>query len=364
MRVGLIAVGTEVTSGEVVNSNASWIATQLEILGFQVILHLAVPDEENRLREALEWMESRVDLIVTTGGLGPTTDDCTAQWISDWLQEPFEFREDVFSELKKLYESRGLQFRKGHQTQCWFPRAALLVNNVVGSAHGFFVEKEEKKILVLPGPPREIQGMWNPGALLFLQKQPLEKKKILKKWNCLGITESDIAERVEEFFDGSEVELGYRASIPYVQVKTWFLDKQQLDGYESKFRKLLAPWLVGEGSEDTVLPLKKKMNGSQVKFLVQDQLTHGYLASRLWELGLFSEIKSYSTGSDTILEGSWIALKSKDNKASVEIQNSKRKVIQEIKLPFKLDPASHRAQKYFTELALHFWMDSFEGDGL
>ncbi|MCB0350203.1 MAG: competence/damage-inducible protein A, partial [Bdellovibrionales bacterium] len=160
MKTAIIAIGTEVTSGEVINSNAAWLASHLEEMGFEVSLHVAIPDDRQQILTTLDWAQSQVDLLITTGGLGPTTDDFTAEVISDWLQVPFQWNEEVWVELQQLYQARGLKVLESNKTKCWFPQGAILLKNPVGSAHGFLFQSQKKKIAVLPGPPREIEGIW------------------------------------------------------------------------------------------------------------------------------------------------------------------------------------------------------------
>ncbi|MCB0406815.1 MAG: competence/damage-inducible protein A [Bdellovibrionales bacterium] len=362
MKTAIIAIGTEVTSGEVINSNAAWLASHLEEMGFEVSLHVAIPDDRQQILTTLDWAQSQVDLLITTGGLGPTTDDFTAEVISDWLQVPFQWNEEVWVELQQLYQARGLKVLESHKTQCWFPQGAILLKNPVGSAHGFLFQSQKKKIAVLPGPPREIEGIWNDSLKRHLTQMPKSSKKLLKKWLCIGITESELADKVEDVFRESGISLGYRASIPYVQVKAWFSSEEEKNKYALQLLPVIQPWLVGEDDEEPLKPLKGKLSVFADKFVLVDTVTKGALVSRFWELGFmdcFSSLQM-SNGFDEskISEGNILSIvfEPKISEVQVKIKTTNIQKSEVLKLPFSMGLASSRTQKYLAELALYFWM--------
>lgn len=359
MKVAIVAIGTEITTGEVVNSNAAWLSTELELLGLEVTHHMAVPDDRIMMMEAFDFLNSKTDLIVTTGGLGPTTDDFTAEVVSQWVGQEFVFSESVWSDLQRLLADRGLKLREAHKTQCWFPKGAEIFRNPVGSACGFFSEYENKKILVLPGPPSEIRGMWKASVAQFLDRLPKSNKKILKKWTCLGIPESELAEITEDLFKNSGVVLGYRASVPYVQLKVWFDSDEQLGEWHPKVVDALSEWLVAEDGKDAIGILIEKLPLGELQ--IYDSFSEGYLASRLWESGQSENFHVITTASlDRGLppEGKTIFFLEK-NATGIEVEagvlSDARSEAEKISFPYKIPLNSKRAQKYFTEMAFQAW---------
>lgn len=359
MKVSIVAIGTEITAGEVVNSNAAWLSTELELLGFEVTHHLAVPDDKVLMLDAFDFLKTKTDLIVTTGGLGPTTDDFTADVVAQWLGKEFQFNEEVWSDLQRLLADRGLTIRGAHKTQCWFPEDARIFGNPVGSARGFYSESADKKVLVLPGPPREIQGMWEQSVAEFLNQMPKAEKKLLKKWTCLGIPESELAEITETLFKDSGLVLGYRASVPYVQLKVWFDSETQFNEWRPKVEEAIAEWLVTVDGKDAILNLIEKLPLGEVH--IYDSFSEGYLNSRLWESGLSENFHMITTSllDRGLPAGGKTILFLEKNATGVEVEagvlTDDHSEAEKIVFPYKIPLNSKRAQKYFVEMAFQIW---------
>ena len=175
--LSIIAIGTEVINGEVLNSNATWLAAKVDDLGFEVKRHLTVRDDPDDIKQALSFCEDS-DVIITTGGLGPTTDDLSRASLAQWCAQKLYFHQDSYEYLKKFLELRGRRVLEGHKHQCYFPENSLLLENKAGTAQGFCLTTLNNKLLVsLPGPPREIESIWK----LSLKEKLLSMNSIKKK---------------------------------------------------------------------------------------------------------------------------------------------------------------------------------------
>lgn len=219
MTTSLLTIGTEITTGETLNTNAHWMAGRLEHLGFEVRHHLSVPDERLLMRQALEFL-SDSNLLFVTGGLGPTQDDITREVVADWLNENLEFSNEAWESLQKRAQEKGIPIRQGHKHQCYFPQNAVLIPNQVGSALGFLSQKGLQKVFVLPGPPKELSDMWQSFVEAQIGRGSLSP---WRKWVFEGLRESEVSERFEtvlrQFSDPTKMDIGYRASPPLVHVK-------------------------------------------------------------------------------------------------------------------------------------------------
>jgi molybdenum cofactor synthesis domain-containing protein len=220
MKVSLLTIGTEITTGEIMNTNAQWLSTRLEDLGMDVQHHLTVPDQKELMLDALEYLSKTSDLLVVTGGLGPTKDDLTREVMALWAGQELKFFEEIWTQLEKRLQERQVICRPSHKRQCFFPQEATILKNSVGSAQGFEVSKGRVKAVVLPGPPRELKPMWSDVVEPRLPKGDLSP---WVRWVFEGLHESDVADRFEnvlkDFLDPSQVEIGYRASPPLIHVK-------------------------------------------------------------------------------------------------------------------------------------------------
>lgn len=236
MKASILAVGTEITIGQIVNHNAGWISQKLNPLGITVACHLAVPDQRDLLANALTWIESQSDLLFITGGLGPTSDDFTRELVSEWCGKPLEFHEPSWLHIQRRLSARGFAVRDIQKQQCYYPTGSVVLPNSNGTANGFYLELENKKtknplqVFVLPGPPNEIEVIWNDNidAKLKVMTAGIDTK-VTKAWDTLGMGESDVALLVEESLNKhpvrDAVEIGYRVHMPYVEVKATYLTK-------------------------------------------------------------------------------------------------------------------------------------------
>jgi len=377
----LLTIGTEITSGQIENRNAAWLATALGDLFITPSIHLSVPDTHEDIKSALEFTARKASVIVCTGGLGPTRDDITREVIASWLDSPLQFSEASWQKIVERLTSVGVPVAESNKQQCFFPDGATVFNNPKGTADAFLCQKEHLTVIALPGPPHEIAGIW-PQLALFLQENLELRQDIeLRRYQCLGQSESALAEQVEEILAGSQIVTGYRPHIPYVEVKLWYPGSQQeqLQGYFERFDQLLAPWLVTRDDEDLA---------SQVLLLLRDfpevqiidTLTQGELAQRLGKVMLggnkpqndlitISRLSSLAGVDDWeqlpeefLPNGATIlgiySQPSALDKWDVILQSHERQERITLTLPFHRHANRQtRAAKYIAEMSLKTWRD-------
>jgi|GEM_PF-4462106 len=347
----LITIGTEITSGEVVNTNASWLSLRLEELGIRVFSHLSVRDQRDEILNALTF--AKHPLVFVTGGLGPTSDDITRDCMAVHTGVPLDFDNAVWAELKALYERRGLPLREAHRWQCHFPRGSQRLFNSVGTALGFYQEFDGRKYFVLPGPPRELEGMW------FEQVKPRIESSLgpvtqdWVRWTCLGAPESEVAEKVEPILAGSGMEVGYRAQVPYVKVKVFASLAQQslVDGIE----KALKPWIVARGQEDLAEELLRAWPDEKLE--VADLLTGPVMVDRLWAGRSVLEKKKlkcpeilFRNFGPSVPCG--IRVSGDGEELITEVRSSKGSKTERKVLPYKLPLNSERGRRSAAEWAI------------
>lgn len=169
MKAEIISVGTELLLGHTVNTDAAFIARELAALGIDLMNVETVGDNPGRLREVLETALSRSDLVITSGGLGPTLDDLTKKTIADTLGLPLVEDQDSLARLKEYFGTRPM--RDNQLVQALLPKGATALKNTVGTAPGCFVAAgKEKFVMMLPGPPRELNPMFLNEAVPLLEK--------------------------------------------------------------------------------------------------------------------------------------------------------------------------------------------------
>ncbi len=203
MKTEIICVGTELLVGDIVNTNAQYISAKLTNIGIDLYYQTTVGDNYGRLMECLENAFKRVDLVITTGGLGPTIDDITKEVVADYFGEELEVIERYYDLIVKKYNERGFgEVASGAGKEASILKNSELLDNEVGLAPGFFYEKNDKKIIVLPGPPREMTWMVDNQVLPFL-KQYSNDILLMKTLEIKGVPEGKIDDRLKDYFEMS-----------------------------------------------------------------------------------------------------------------------------------------------------------------
>ncbi|HEY9840066.1 MAG: competence/damage-inducible protein A [Candidatus Sericytochromatia bacterium] len=295
----VLAVGTELTSGQVINSNAAWLASQLTEAGVETMLHWTVPDDRPLIREALAAAAQKTRLVLITGGLGPTTDDFTREVVADWLGQPLAFDQASWERLEEKARNYGFTLGSSQKQQCYFPQGAEVFANPAGTADAFGCFSADFNLVVLPGPPMEIKALWAAGVFARLQPLLPERAPVkLYRWQCLGIGEGNLGELVEAALaDESGIVTGYRAHAPYIEFKLWVPADRDPAPLLEKVESVLSLWIVLRDDEDAAVRLLAAL-AQPVRII--DGATGGMLAARLRE-GLKQAPRTH----ELILETRW-----------------------------------------------------------
>jgi nicotinamide-nucleotide amidase len=195
----LLSIGTELTVGDTRDTNAGELASGLTTLGVRVTRLTALPDDLDAVTEAFRSGLERADLVVSTGGLGPTPDDLTREAIAAACDETVVVDPDLEAWLRELWSRRGIAFPELNLKQAWLIPTAVSLPNPNGTAPGWFVRRPDGRIVVaLPGPPREMRPMWTDHVLPRLQDLGLGTEMVTRTYRLAGIGESQVADRLGE----------------------------------------------------------------------------------------------------------------------------------------------------------------------
>lgn len=159
MKTAILSIGTELIMGQTVNTNGAELSRELTGMGLPVYYHLSVGDNPDRIKKSMAYLYEQVDFIITTGGLGPTQDDLTRETIADYFGIPLELHAPSLNTISSFFEKIGQPMNENNRKQATFPKGALILDNPLGTAPGFFLEVGGKKLASLPGPPREMRPM-------------------------------------------------------------------------------------------------------------------------------------------------------------------------------------------------------------
>lgn len=218
MSVAILCIGTELTRGEIVNTNASWLAESLVALGLEVTAIETIADDREIIARTLGRLGAAHDAIVCTGGLGPTTDDITSECVAAVLGVPLERDETSLAEIRERMSRFGRTMAASNEKQADFPRGARVLPNRKGTAPGFSARIARALSFFMPGVPREMKTMFQEHvapALSPLVRDALAQVRI----KTFGLPESSVNDRLAGIEQQYDVTLGYRAHFPEIEVK-------------------------------------------------------------------------------------------------------------------------------------------------
>lgn len=282
-KVALLTIGTEITQGQILNRNSAWLASELENLHYETSIHLSVPDDGPLIIEALNFCASKVDIIFTTGGLGPTSDDFTREVIGEWLEKELIFHEESWQQILQRMNQLGIKANPINRSQCYYPKGAQIITNEIGTANAFEVKNGSLRIICLPGPPREISHLFKTyfKETLGSGNKATQRTKLFR-WHLLGKSEADLGVIVEDTLRGTSLTTGYRPHRPYVEIKVWCPEKDLTANkrYLDRLNTALEPWLKFKDEEDAVLLLFERAKGTKAINII-DHCSKGWLDNRL-----------------------------------------------------------------------------------
>ncbi len=197
MHAVIITIGDEILLGQILDTNSRYMARQLGNMGVEVVKMLTVRDDRNEISKAVGEAMSRAELVLVTGGLGPTKDDVTKKVLADYFGMRLVYNEEVMGWLKELLAGRGIAMNENNKSQAWLPENCRILRNFKGTASGMWFEQGEKDLISMPGVPFEMEHLMETYVLPDLQKKYPRLQLAYKMLKVYDIPESELAERLE-----------------------------------------------------------------------------------------------------------------------------------------------------------------------
>ncbi len=304
-KVAILSTGDELTTGKVVDTNSAYIAESLFSMGLDVVAVLKVGDTKERLLWALDHALSRGDLVIGTGGLGPTADDLTTAVVAEYFGRPLRTDQAVAEALKRRFEARGFPWTENNLKQAIFPEGAAIVPNPVGSAPGFRVERDGKALIWLSGVPREMQAMMKETVLPWVAAASGAGKISVATFKINGLTESKLDDLVKGVSLPPEGRFSFRAHYPDLTLKLT-VRGEHLDGkfdeLTGQIRQILGAHVYAEGDVTLEEVVGKLLRQKGWKLALAESCTGGAIAARITRIAGSSDyfttsVVSYSNES-------------------------------------------------------------------
>ena len=289
MRAEILNIGTELLVGQIVNSNAAWMARSLAELGVDLHHVSVVGDNLPRIVEALQQAWSRVDLVLVTGGLGPTSDDLTHEALACFLGVDLETDATVLSDLRNRMKRHGRGLLHGEDRMAAFPAGASILDNPTGTASGVHVTWQGRDAFTFPGVPHEMKAMWEAHLEPWIQARTgaIIRSRVLR---FVGIAEADLAGRVQDLLDGTNPSVAPYAGggevVLRVTAKAPNLDAadRMLTPVVNEIRARVGTWCYGEGEAPLPAVVGQLLRDRHETLATAESCTAGLIASRITDI--------------------------------------------------------------------------------
>jgi nicotinamide-nucleotide amidase len=288
MEAYIITIGDEILLGNTLNTNAAYIGEQLSELSIPVIKTSVVGDDNPSILSELKLATETTDLIITTGGLGPTHDDVTRKSIIDFFNTELVENQEVLEDIKTMFEKRKRKVTSVNLDQAKVPRIAEVIRNRLGTAPGLWIEKENKIYIVMPGVPYEMQGMMESTVIPKLSERKDIEQKIIKKKMILttGIPESMLYERLgdlDELLQGGKLaflpnQFGVKLRISFEGEDEKVVNEKMME-IEQKIRAKAGRFIYGVGEDLLEAVLGKLLKERELKIATAESCTGGLIGN-------------------------------------------------------------------------------------
>lgn len=285
----IITIGNELITGVQIDTNAPYLAERLLSRGIRVQRILSVGDDETAITEALQESMTRSDIVLVTGGLGPTSDDITTKVVTRVLRRKLQWYPEVWEKIKKRISSFGLEITEGQKKQACIPEGAELIPNPIGTAPGFLVKEGDKVLIVLPGVPREMEIMMEESVLLRLEKEYKDRLYFQSQvLMVFGISESKADELLKDVTNKQdEVQVSFLPRFPEIRIRVTVHGSsseeafKKLDYWGKEIRKRLEPYVFGVDGESMEEVVGNLLREEKATIAVAESCTGGLIGHRL-----------------------------------------------------------------------------------
>jgi nicotinamide-nucleotide amidase len=303
MNAIILSIGDELVLGQTVDTNSAWLSARLASLGFAVLQHTTVPDDQPAIESAIRRAVTDCDLLLINGGLGPTPDDLTRQAVAVALNVPLELNADWLSRLEQFFRRRGRQMPEMNRIQAMIPRGATLLENHAGTAPGIAATYQSCRIFVMPGVPKEMKRMFDESVVPRLPIDTRHGVILSRTLHTFGLGESNIAEKLGPLMDrdrnpsvGTTVSGGVVSLRIDARFETADRARQELDRATELCQAALGNLIYGRDEETLQEVVARQLIEKNLTITVAESCTGGLLAKMLTDV----------PGSSSYFQRGWI----------------------------------------------------------
>ncbi len=294
MKAAIISIGNELLNGKTVNKNATFIAAKLYEIGVETVTVLTIRDDAFAIREALDLALQKAEVVISTGGLGPTHDDITKKVIAEYFGSALVLNEGILQKIQEKFKRRGSEMPPINRNQALVPENARLIDNPVGTAPGLLFERQNHWVFVLPGVPREMQAMVKNFIVPFLKEKGQLPEIQVHFYRTTGIAESRIYQLCRDFFEQfSDYEIAFLPKFTGVDirvaVKTDSPNASRFAEFEAELYRRIGKYIYTKGEEELEAVVGRLLKEKGYTIAVAESCTGGLVQDRITNVSGSSE---------------------------------------------------------------------------
>ncbi|MBN1375720.1 MAG: CinA family nicotinamide mononucleotide deamidase-related protein [Dehalococcoidia bacterium] len=300
MKAEVISIGTELLLGEITDLNAAYLASQLPLLGLDLHFISTVGDNKQRLIETLSHAWQRSDIIITTGGLGPTEDDITREAIADFFHEPITIDQALVSQFRALFKRFNMEMPESNIKQASIIPSCQIIPNPRGTAPGWWIEKQGHVVISMPGPPGEMQQMWTNVIVQRIQEKFCNSIIYPSTIKTFGLSEAKLGELTRDFLLANNPTVGIYAKPDGIHLRvaakagTRSEAKKLVDHTINELRQLAGDYIWGMDSDTLESVVASLFIKSNMTLSTMETGTGGILANNITNFS--DSLKFYKCG--------------------------------------------------------------------
>jgi len=286
MKAEIITIGDEILIGQIIDTNSAWIAEQFNLNGIEIYQITSVHDDHDHILEAMSNAKSKSDLVIITGGLGPTKDDITKNTCCEYFETELVFHEPTFNHIKKRFANRGVDINKLNRDQALIPKNCTILPNKVGTAPGMWFEKDDTIFVSVPGVPFEMKYLVEQEILPRLLENGKKKAIFHKTVLTQGLPESMLADKIEEWENAlpNHIKLAYLPNPMAVRLRLSAIGenvaslKNEVEDEIDKLKQIIPDHIFGFNTETLAEVIGKMLKKNEKTLAVAESCTGGYIS--------------------------------------------------------------------------------------
>jgi nicotinamide-nucleotide amidase len=290
-RASIVSIGNEILTGQTVDTNAAYLCEKLFSIGIPVVSSYTVGDEIERIVRALESASDDAEIVLATGGLGPTDDDLTRLGFARFLGSELELQDELLQKIQRFFGRRNLQMSEKNKVQAYLPAGTEAVANELGTAPGIMAEMGEKFIFAMPGVPLEMKKMFEESVLPKLKRLTAKQVIVVRKLKCFGTGESNIAEMLGNVMARDRnplINCTASSGIITLHIVATAEDKakaqKMVEKEEEMLRERLGDLVYGAGEQTLAEVVGRKLALEKKTIATAESCTGGILAKLLTDI--------------------------------------------------------------------------------